>query len=185
MRASREAAAESKARILSEAAKMLRERGVEATSVADVMRAAGMTHGGFYKHFVSKDALTAAAARRAFAEGAERFDHREKRDGHAAAIAAYRRDYLSRAHIEEPGRGCPLASLGAEAGRSEALAPAFADGLEMLVQRFSRSADAAEGAREKSIRDLTMLVGAVVVARAVGPGPLRDEILAACTPRRA
>jgi TetR/AcrR family transcriptional regulator, transcriptional repressor for nem operon len=175
MRASREVAAASKARIVSEASKMLRERGVEATSVADVMHAAGMTHGGFYKHF---------AARRAFDDVAERFDRREKRDGVELAIAAYRRDYLTQTHVEEPGRGCPLASLAADAGRTEALAPAFADGVEKLVQRFSRSADEAGGARAQSLRDLTMLVGAVVVARAVGAGPLRDEILAACTPRR-
>jgi len=174
MRKSREATAESKRRIVEAAATMARERGLEATVVADVMRAAGMTHGGFYKHFASKDDLAAAAVRRAFDEVLERFDRRASRDGPPAAVAAYRRDYLAPSHIDDPGRGCPIAALGPEAFRhADTLGSEFAAGAEALVARCA-------GDRAAAIRDLVMLVGAVVVARAVGPGALREKILAAC-----
>ena len=184
MRVSREAAAESKARILAAASKMVRERGVEATSVADVMHAAGMTHGGFYKHFDSKDDLIAAAIRYAFDDVAERFDRRERQDGRAAAIDAYVEEYLSGGHMAQPGRGCPVASVGADAGRNtKVLAPEFAAGAEMLIERLGGSPGkpGSSSARARAIRRLARLVGAVLIARAVGSGPLRDEIIAACS----
>ena len=165
MRMSREATAGSKARIVAAAAKLLRERGIEGASVADVMHEAGMTHGGFYKHFESKEALAEAAMRSVFRDTAGRFDAREAEAGWPAAVQAYVDDYLSQRHIENPGLGCPVAAIGADAGRRpETLSPAFAEGAE---------------ARAQAIRRLTMLVGAVVVARAVGPGALREEIRAA------
>jgi len=174
MRMSRDATAQSKRRIVEVASTMARERGWEATAIADVMSAAGMTHGGFYKHFASKDDLAAAAVRRAFADVVERFDRRASRDGGPAAIAAYRRDYLSPSHVDDPGRGCPIAALGPDAFRhADALASEFAAGAEALIARCAGDSTAA-------IRDLVMLVGAVVVARAVGPGALREKILAAC-----
>lgn len=181
MRMSREATAESKERIVAAAARLLRERGIEGASVADVMHAAGMTHGGFYKHFESKEALAEAAMRAAFEEFAARFDAREAQAGWPAAVQAYVDDYLSQGHIENPGLGCPVAAIGAEAGRRpETLAPAFAQGAEALVERLTPAAPAASGeARAQAIRRLAMLVGAVVVARAVGPGPLREEVRAA------
>jgi TetR/AcrR family transcriptional regulator, transcriptional repressor for nem operon len=183
MRASREAAAESKARIVEAASTMLRERGVDGASIADMMEAAGMTHGGFYKHFGSKDELVAAAVRRAFAEISDRFDAREEKGDADSAAAAYVEEYLSRAHIERPGRGCPVAALGGDAARHpQPLAGTFAIGAEALITRLSRSKTRGRksGAnRARAIRRLTALVGTVVVARAVGPGPLRDEILAA------
>jgi TetR/AcrR family transcriptional regulator, transcriptional repressor for nem operon len=183
MRVSREAAAESKARIVDAASTTLRERGVDGASIADIMEAAGMTHGGFYKHFGSKDELVAAAARRAFAEISDRFDAREEMGDADAAAAAYVEDYLSRAHIERPGRGCPVAALGGDAARHpQALSQTFAIGAEALIARLSRSEKRGRkpGAnRARAIRRLMALVGTVVVARAVGAGPLRDEILAA------
>jgi TetR/AcrR family transcriptional repressor of nem operon len=176
MRMSRAAAAESRARIVEEAARLLRERGVAGASVAEVMQAAGMTHGGFYKHFDSKDALLAEATASAFAEAAARFDRRAARKGVEAAVAAYVADYLSPAHIAHPEQGCPLAAFGAEAGRHpEALSLTFAEGVEGLVERVS----GAGASREQAMRQLVTLLGAVVAARAVGSGPLQQEILAA------
>ena len=180
---SRGAAAESKARIVEAASTMLRERGVDGASIADVMEAAGMTHGGFYKHFGSKDELLAAAVRQAFAEISDRFDAREEKSDADSAAAAYVEEYLSQAHIERPGRGCPVAARGGDAARHpQALAQTFAIGAEALIARLSLSKNRGRksGAnRARAIRRLTALVGTVVVARAVGPGPLRDEILAA------
>jgi TetR/AcrR family transcriptional repressor of nem operon len=182
MRNSKEAAAASRRRIVDTASRMLRARGVEGTSVGDLMHAAGMTHGGFYKHFASKDELSDIAARAAFEEIAGRFDEREGREGREAARAAYLDEYLSPAHVAHPDLGCPVSAFGADAGRRpEALSKAFADGVEMLIERVAEQ-DGAE--RAKAIRTLATAVGAVVAARAVGAGPLRDEILAACAPEQ-
>lgn len=179
MRKSREEAAQSRDRIVGAASRMLRSRGVEGTSLAEVMQAAGMTHGGFYKHFASKDELADLAARAAFREIVARFDERASRDGAEAARDAYFADYLSTGHVAHPELGCPVAAFGADAGRMPAtLAAAFAEGADSLIARIGGM----EG-RAEAIRKLVAMVGAVVVARAVGEGPLRDEILAACAPK--
>jgi len=184
MRKSREATAQSKARILSAAAKMVRERGVEATSIADVMEAAGMTNGGFYRHFESKDAMIASAIHAAFDEIADRFDQRLRQSGSAAAVEAYVDEYLSERHIEHPGHGCPVAAVGTDAARLRGVfAEEFIEGAERLIQRLSgRSGGDAlpSTVRAKALRRLAMLVGAVVIARAIGRSPLREEIIAAC-----
>jgi TetR/AcrR family transcriptional repressor of nem operon len=182
MRMSREATAQSKARILSAASKMVRERGIDATSVAEVMQAAGMTNGGFYRHFRSKDEMIAMAIRAAFDEIADRFDRRLQQNGAAAAINAYVDEYLSARHLEHPGHGCPVAGAGTDAGRrSGVFAEEFAAGAEKLIERLSaRSSAGTEPGRAEAIRRLAMLAGAVVIARAAGPGSLREEILAAC-----
>jgi len=176
MRMSRVAAAENRARIVEEAACMLRARGVGGASVAEMMLAAGIAHGGFYKHFASKDALLAEATAAMFAQVAARFDRRQTKKGDEAAVAAYVADYLSAAHIAHPEQGCSLAAFGADAGRHpEALSQSFAEGVEGLVGRVAR----AGASRSEAIRRLMTLVGAVVAARAVGAGSLRQEILAA------
>ncbi len=180
MRVSRKAAEESRARVVAAAAKMMRERGIEASSLADVMGAAGMTHGGFYKHFDSKDELAREAVRYAFDDIAARFDRRRAELGVEAAVRAYIDEYLSRQHLAEPGLGCPVAALGADAGRhSDSLGPEFVAGAEKLIARIGAGDDSPQ-ARARAIRRLTQMVGAVVAARAVGPGKLREEILAAC-----
>jgi TetR/AcrR family transcriptional repressor of nem operon len=181
MRKSRDVTAASKTRIIAAAAKMLRARGFAATSVADVMHEAGMTHGGFYKHFQSKDELAAVAVRSAFETIAGRFDQTNEEDGPEAAAAAYLAQYLSKEHVEHPELGCPMAALGAEASRHPGgLAQEFHAGAEQLIERLTRArADRSPGAaRAEAIRTLLQLVGTVIVARAVGAGPLRDEVLA-------
>jgi TetR/AcrR family transcriptional repressor of nem operon len=185
MRMSREATAQSKARILNAASKMLRERGIEATSIVDVMQATGMTHGGFYRHFQSKDEMVAAAIRAAFDEAADRFDRRLRQHGADAAIKAYVDEYLSLSHLEHAGRGCPIAAIGADAGRYGGIISAeFIDGTEKLIQRLVKAPSGTSrtaSERTEAIRRLATLVGAVVMARAVGRNTLRKEILAACS----
>jgi len=184
MRKSREAAAESNARITQAASRLVRARGFEATGVADVMQAAGMTNGGFYRHFESKNDMVSAAIRAAFDELVARFDHRLEQNGAAAAIDAYVTDYLSDWHLLHPEQGCPVAAVGADAGRSGgAFADQFVEGAERLIRRLATGSGDEAGTRtdrDEAIRRLAALVGAVVVARAVGPGDLREEILAAC-----
>lgn len=182
MRKSKDAAAESRRRIVEAASRLLRARGLEGTSVADMMHAAGMTHGGFYKHFASKDDVSAQAARTAFDEITERFDARALKDGREGARAAYFAEYLSRAHLDHPERGCPVAAFGADAARRpQALAAAFAAGAEALIGRVAETENAA--GRAEAIRRLAAAVGAIVVARAVGEGPLCEEILASVAGR--
>jgi TetR/AcrR family transcriptional regulator, transcriptional repressor for nem operon len=184
MRKTREATAKSKARILTAAAKLLRERGVDATGVADVMEAAGMTNGGFYRHFESKDAMIASAIRAAFDEIAERFDRRLKQKGAAVAVQAYFEEYLSESHLEHPGHGCPVAAVGTDAARRRGVfATEFIEGAEKLIERLGTNSAGHQilsAERSEAIRRLAMLVGAVVTARAVGRSPLRKEIIAAC-----
>jgi TetR/AcrR family transcriptional repressor of nem operon len=180
MRMSREATAQSKARILSAASRMVRERGIDATSVAEVMHGAGMTNGGFYRHFQSKDEMVAMAIRAAFDEIADRFDRRLEQSGAEAAVKAYVEEYLSERHLEHPGQGCPVAGAGTDAGRrGDVFAEEFAAGAEKLIERLSAAAGTGPE-RAAAIRRVAMLVGAIVTARAVGPGDLRQEILAAC-----
>ncbi|MER2265218.1 TetR/AcrR family transcriptional regulator [Methylobacterium oxalidis] len=185
MRMSKEAAAASRIRIIEAASRLFRERGIEACSIADVMAAAGMTHGGFYKHFQSKEALVAAALSAAFAGHTDRFARRREQDGPLAALDAYVAEYLSEDHLTHPGVGCPAAALGTEVGRGSGdAARAFAKGVETIVADFVTAAPPGcrdGAARAAAIRRLAMMVGAVVVGRGVGSGALRDEILAACS----
>ena len=117
MRVSREAAQASKARITPAAARLMRENGIGGTSVADVMAAAGMTTGGFYKHFDSKDDLTAAAVREAFAGllgGLARSAQAHGQQPHATPIS---RPICHRPHVESR-QGCPGRTLGPDAARA-------------------------------------------------------------------
>lgn len=179
MRVSREAAAASKARITREAARLMRKNGIGGTSVSDVMSAAGMTTGGFYKHFGSKEELTAAAVRQAFDEILGKLEANGKAKGAAAAAQDYFETYLSTAHVKKPAIGCPVASLGTDAGREgHSLGPAFAEGIDKTLQLLS-GGEPTKAQRAELIRTMSLLVGAVVIARALGTGDLQEEILAA------
>jgi len=186
MRKSKAETAESRAKILSKAAQLLRERGTEGASVAGVMEAAGMTQGGFYRHFKSKDDMLASATRQAFGEVVERFDRHRSRAGAGVALQAYVKDYLSSRHIEHPAFGCPVAAFGCDAGRmQDALGTEFVRGAEELIERAASGLEATSkaggaDARAAAIQSLSMLVGAVVIARALGKSELRSEIVAAC-----
>lgn len=179
MRVSREAAQASRKRIIHEAARLMREKGISATSVADVMTAAGMTTGGFYKHFESKDALATAAVGAAFDSIITPLQHNAQKAGPATARAAYFRQYLSEAHVRNPGKGCPVAAMGTDGGRESGLLGAeFTRGIEATLD-FLGEGEGTKADRASLIRQMAAMVGAVVLARAVGDGELRDEILAA------
>ena len=177
MRMSQEEKTKSHARIVASASRLFRERGLEGASVADVMNEAGMTHGGFYKHFDSKDALVERALDNAFAEFIAGFEASQAEE----AFAAYRALYLSREHLAQPERGCPVAALGAEIGRGSAsLKTAFGNGVRRVVDAIAGSRKGSAAARRTAaLREFSMLVGAMVIARASDPA-LADEVLAAC-----
>lgn len=181
MRMSREMKTEHHAEIVAVGSRILRERGISGTSVADIMQAAGFTHGGFYRHFASKEALIAEASEQAYGESLNRLEVALEGAGPQSATNAYITNYLSDRHVAEPEIGCPMAALGSEIAREHAsLKQVFANGTQGLIEKLSAAQIGAPGEqRAKAIKLLINLVGTVVMARAVGSGELRAEILSA------
>jgi len=182
MRMSREAMARHHEEIVSAASQMLRERGIEGTSVADLMQAVGLTHGGFYRHFESKDALVAEAAKAAFAEKLSGLEKNAQKRGSVDAVKEYADRYLTHNHVARRGSGCPMAALGADVAREDVtVREVFANGAQQVLAELSAGLNGGTAERrEKAMRLMAMLVGAVVIARAVNDPQLRDEVLSAC-----
>jgi TetR/AcrR family transcriptional regulator, transcriptional repressor for nem operon len=159
-RVSQAQAQENRKRIVDTAARLFRERGVAAVSVADVMAAVGLTHGGFYKQFASKEALVAEAVGKAF----------DDMGGMLAGVARadYLNWYLSPEHRDGPGAGCPAAGFSGDVAHEGpgAAADAYAHGIEVYADWLG------------SVTDVATLVGAVVLARATAGTPISDRILA-------
>ena len=155
-------------RIVEEASRLFRERGFENVSVAEVMKAAGLTHGAFYAHFGSKEELEAAAV----AYGQKISLGRAQRSEGDKTKGPYAADrYLSQWHRDNPGDGCTMAALGAEVARSSPeLKAAFEEGFEEIIS-------ASAGDREEAMFWLAAMIGGVVLARAVRDPRLSDEIL--------
>jgi TetR/AcrR family transcriptional regulator, transcriptional repressor for nem operon len=179
MRVSREKAAEHRERIIDAAGALFREKGFGGIGVADIMKAADMTHGGFYGHFKSKDDLVAEACRRVMALAIANWEKTAARAADDPFSALLTR-YLSPRHRDDPGRGCVFAALGADAARSGPLVhDAFADGLEPMIALLTESAPGAseQERRRKGVAAMAGLVGALLLARAIGKCELSDEIL--------
>jgi TetR/AcrR family transcriptional regulator, transcriptional repressor for nem operon len=184
MRVSRQKAAENRERIIEAAGTLLRANGFSGIGVADIMKAADLTHGGFYGHFNSKDDLVAQACRKVTAQAAENWQTtaaKSPENPYAVLLARY----LQPRHRDEPEQGCVFASLGADAARSGAVVQdAFADGLEPLIDLLAKSAPGKTKAerRRKGVAAMAGLVGALLLARAVGTKDnkeLSNEILEA------
>lgn len=168
--------------ILKVAARAIREAGPERVGVAEVMREAGLTHGGFYAHFPSKEAMVAAAIEGMFAQGAARFATVAGQATGKAALKLWFEHYLSPAHRDNRGGGCAVAALGNEAGRMEKAAQAAFDaGLRGIVARYMRHlaplpAAEAEAAAWSLLAELS---GTLALARAATDPKLSDRILEA------
>jgi TetR/AcrR family transcriptional repressor of nem operon len=170
--------AESHDRIVQTAAARFREAGVEGVGVADLMQQAGLTHGGFYRHFASRDALVAEAIERALSEGARAIDAVANREG--ASLAALVDAYLSDAHRDGVATSCAVTTLAADVARCNGRARtaytrqvgAYLDLLGKLIQ-----GDTPGARRAKAITALSALVGAISMARAVNDEALSHEIL--------
>ena len=170
MKVSREQVAENRRRILAAAGRLFRKRGFEAVTVAEVMRAAGLTHGGFYGHFRSKDDLIAQALEDVLSAG-------EPTGGDLSAYAAA---YLSRPHCEDLAGGCPMAALGAEIPRQSPKArQAMTTGLRGQLDRLAASGPGGVPAerRRAAIGAWSAMVGALVLGRMSDDPALADEIL--------
>lgn len=186
-RVSRAETAKHREAIEEAASRMFRAAGFRNVSVADVMGAAGLTHGGFYGHFASKDALAAAACERGFAEGVESWTKRVAKSPDAPRDALVR-GYLSDANRAAPGHGCPLTGLAVDVAREPADRPvkaAYRDGLDRLLEILvAAEPDAdADARRREGLADLAAMVGAMVLARATAGEAISDEILAATRDR--
>jgi TetR/AcrR family transcriptional repressor of nem operon len=180
MKVTKAQAQANRAHIVETASALFRERGYDGVGIADLMAAAGFTHGGFYKHFGSKAELLAEAASCGFAQSAA------KAEGVDAVEVV--KQYLSREHRDTRGEGCTMAALCADAARQpESIKTAFAAGVESLLDTLANQHGAPEdGKREGDLRArridvLAQLIGAIVLSRACpDDSPLADEILDAC-----
>jgi TetR/AcrR family transcriptional repressor of nem operon len=168
-------------RVVEGASRLLRERGVRSTSVADAMQAAGLTHGGFYRHFDTKEALVAEALRAAFDEFLSPLMSKGGSDKYKEAVKEYRSQYLSEMHLENPQYGCPMPTLGADIGReSAALKREFGAGFQRISEALAAGMEGTSKQRlAMAMREMAMMVGAVMIARASDPETAQD-VLAAC-----
>jgi TetR/AcrR family transcriptional regulator, transcriptional repressor for nem operon len=177
--------AETRSRILKAAAREFRLKGPDKVAVADLMASAGLTHGGFYAHFASKDVLVAEAVDAMFADGQRRNPApdaalADETADRQSALRAYLASYLSPEHRDRPDRGCPLPALSADIARNAGAAQArFALGLDRMTSSTAAALTrigVADPGREASAA-VAQMVGAVALARAVGKGAQSDAIL--------
>ena len=179
MRVTREQAAANRERIIEAAGKLFRSKGFSGIGVADLMKAAALTHGGFYGHFASKDDLIAQASRRSMQRSAQNWRKVVAESG-SDAFSKLLTGYLSPRHRDDSGHGCVFASLAGEAARfGKPVREAFAEGLEPLIDILSGLVGGRTKAarRRKAIAVLSELIGALMLSRAVGHAGLSDEIL--------
>lgn len=172
MKVSREQVAENRQKILDAASRLFRDRGYDDVTVAEVMAAAGLTHGGFYGHFASKEELFAETLAYTF----------ERAPGADLALAAYADAYLTPVHRGNRAGGCAVAALGSETVRQSAEARAvMTDSLRRQIARFTETAPGATAAerRQAAIGSWAAMVGGIVLARLADDPTLSDEVLRA------
>jgi TetR/AcrR family transcriptional repressor of nem operon len=186
MRITKDQAAENRERVIDEAAKLFRQRGFDAVGVAELMRAAGLTHGGFYNHFPSKDAREAAACERIFsrsianleaiAEVAEPATRRR-------AFSSYAENYVSAENRDALAPRCPMIAFAGDVPRQSAeVRDAYAEGLRAYLDALARASDQSDPAgRQHALQQYAQWVGALTLARSVAASDpeLSDEILRA------
>lgn len=188
-RVSRAQAESHRETITDASARLFKERGLKGVSVADLMGAAGLTHGGFYVHFESKDALAGIACTRAFEQGIQRW---HKRVAATPEVSAQRtaiiEAYLSSRSVQQVAEGCPTAALAIDVAREPSGAPireAYVAGLEPMVDILASTENTGDSAgdRRAALADYATMVGALLLARATGGHAMSGEILAAVRER--
>ena len=179
MKITKEAAEQNRDRVIATAARLFRERGIDGIGVADLMKEAGLTHGGFYRQFKSKDDLIVQAVKRAFVDMSQ---------GIAAQLSASDkpfdalvRHYVSTEHRDDPGHGCSLAALAADAARHDDrdLGKVFGDIVSRYLELLTSilPGQAPEMKRAAEVSALAEMVGAVVLSRAVPDPIVATEII--------
>ncbi len=180
MRVSKATAAQNRERILTSAARLFREHGIATTGVDAITEDAGLTHGGLYSQFGSKEVIAAEAIRFALLRGKRVWQRALERNPGMRALPAIVDGYLSRAHRDAPGTGCVVAALGTDICRQprrvrQAFTEEIKDDLEFL-SRLMPDGDK-ESSYEDAIVTFASMAGALILARAVNDEQLSDLIL--------
>src|SRR5260370_28404121 len=177
MRKSKQEAAETRQRIVKAAAAEFRQNGIGGTSLSELMAAAGLTHGGFYRHFDSKDQIFAEACAAATESAiATFFSNKSPQSGLKARVAKY----LSPAHRDDPSAGCPLAALGSEIARCDgktraAATQAFLALVDIIAAESGKTRP--EVARGRALVTAATMIGALTMSRIVTDSELSPGIL--------
>jgi TetR/AcrR family transcriptional regulator, transcriptional repressor for nem operon len=182
MRYSREHKQETHARIVRKASVRLREKGAHGIGVADLMKEAGLTHGGFYAHFDSREALVIEAFNYAMDRSTERWRKMAEETPPEKRFAAIVDSYLSALHRDDPGHGCAVPTLGPEIARESAKTrKAFAAKLDEMIEMMADQVPELprKVARQQAIAALSTMAGALVLSRVAGSGDFSEEILGA------
>ena len=183
-RVSRKEADQHREDVINAASRLFLEHGIDGVSVLAVMAEAGLTHGGFYGHFSSKEALVAEACTRAFEDRRSVYDGIAERNGSnkKAARTEFIKRYTAKGHRDAIGLGCPAAAMCGDITREYpkgSVRAAFAAGLNMMIEKISPllSGKKKAATREEALTDIAMLVGGLVLARSTKGHPVSDEIL--------
>jgi TetR/AcrR family transcriptional repressor of nem operon len=182
MRYSKEHKQETHARIVRKASVRLREKGAHGIGVADLMKEAGLTHGGFYAHFASREALVIEAFAYAMDRSAEHWRKVTAETPPEKRLSTIVDAYVSTVHRDDPGRGCAVPTLGAEIARESAKTrKAFSAKLDQLIDVMADQIPDVprKTARRQAMGTLATMMGTLVMSRVAGSGELSDEILAA------
>lgn len=182
MRYSKEHKLETHARIVKRASVRLREKGAHGIGVADLMKDAGLTHGGFYAHFDSREALVIEAFAYAMDRSTERWRKLAEATPPGKRLATIVDSYLTAVHRDDPGHGCAVPALGAEIAReSSKTRRAFAIKLDEMIEMLAAQIPGVphKASRKRALGTLATMIGTLVLARIAGNGDFSDEILVA------
>lgn len=175
MRGSREQKAETRQHIVEAAGRLFRRHGIDAVGVDAIMHAAGLTHGGFYGHFPSKEALVVEVAAASLAGSAARWERLSAEHAPAAALARIVDSYLDATRVADAERGCVLTTLGSEVARRPEARGGIAQSVRVMADALGRCLDG--GDPQHALAALATLVGAVVLARLADTPALAGDIL--------
>ena len=182
MRYSKEHKQETHERIVRKASVRLREKGAHGVGVADLMKEAGLTHGGFYAHFDSREALVIEAFNYAMDRSTDRWRKMAEQTPPEQRFASIVESYLTTIHRDDPGHGCAVPTLGPEIAREGAKArKAFAARLDEMIEMMADQLPELprKDARAQAIAALSTMAGALVLSRVAGTGEFSEEILGA------
>jgi TetR/AcrR family transcriptional repressor of nem operon len=169
--------AETRQKILDSAGSLFRRRGIDAVGVDAIMHEAGLTHGGFYAHFASKEALVAEVSAASLARAASRWERISQEAGGDAALARIVDAYLDPAHVAAAEQGCVLTTLGPEVARRSESRPAITAAIRRMADALARCLPGQR--RRDALAMLSGMVGAVVLARLSDDPAFAEEVLAA------
>jgi TetR/AcrR family transcriptional repressor of nem operon len=180
MRKSKQEAARTRERIIEVAAAEFRRNGIAGTGLSELMAAAGLTHGGFYRHFASKDQVVAEACAVAVDSVAKMFAVAFSRHGNRTGLEAAAARYLSAGHRNDPSKGCPFTALGSELVRADENTRAVAtEGLlkiaDLVVRQYGGMRP--DVARRRAMVALSTMIGALTLARIVTDPKLSTVLL--------